>query len=100
MQMHMSNPLAPDTKVNQTVAYRICVEGQLDSRWTEWFGGMTIAPQDNGETLLTGAVIDQAALFGLLKQVRDLGMTLISLNRVNPETADEPTMKEASKGTT
>ena len=56
----------------------------MDCSWADWFGGMTIAPQANGDTLLTGAVIDQAALFGVLKKVRDLGMSLVSVNRVNP----------------
>ncbi len=65
--------------------YQIRIKGHLDKQWTDWFEGMTIALQDNGETLLTGPVIDQSALHGLIKKVRDLGMILISVQRVeNP----------------
>ena len=60
--------------------YEIRIKGHLDSHWAKRFDGMTITLQDNGETLLTGLVIDQAALHGLLKKVRDLGMPLISVN--------------------
>lgn len=59
--------------------YKIRIKGHLDSQWTDWFEGLTITLQDTGETLLTGPVIDQAALHGLLKRVRDLGLTLISV---------------------
>lgn len=84
----MSTHLAPKTDSNQPAVYQIRVEGQLDCSWADWFGGMTIVLQANGDTVLTGAVVDQAALYGVLKQVRDLGMTLVSVNRVNPHTPD------------
>jgi hypothetical protein len=64
--------------------YEICLKGHLDDRWSDWFGGMTITLEEDGNTLLTGPVVDQAALHGLLKKVRDLGMTLVSVNFVNP----------------
>ncbi len=64
------------------MVYQIRIQGHLDSRWTDWFEGLTIALEDNGDTLLTGPIVDQAALHGLLKKVRDLGMPLISVNRV------------------
>jgi hypothetical protein len=70
-------------KLDQPMVYQIRIEGHLGSRWTEWFGGMTITLED-GNTLLTGPVVDQAALHGLLKKVRDLGMPLISAVRVKP----------------
>jgi len=66
------------------MVYQIRVECHLDDQWTDWFGNMTITLQENGDTLLTGPIADQAALFGLLKKVRDLGMPLVSLNRVEP----------------
>jgi hypothetical protein len=70
------------------VIYQIRIKGQLDSQWTDWFGGLTITLEDNGDTLLTGSVVDQAALHGLLKKVRDLGMPLVSVSPVEPGQAD------------
>jgi hypothetical protein len=64
--------------------YEIRLKGQLDERWADRFEGMTITLEDNGLTLLTGPVVDQAALHGLLKRVRDLGMPLLSVNFVTP----------------
>lgn len=60
--------------------YQIRIKGHLSSQWTDWFENMTITLEDNGDTLLTGSVTDQAALYGLLKKIRDLGMPLISVN--------------------
>jgi hypothetical protein len=61
--------------------YEIRIRGHLDDRWSEWFEGLTITLEEN-DTLLTGPVVDQAALHGLLKKVRDLGLLLVSVNRV------------------
>jgi hypothetical protein len=74
--------LPPQTDSNDPMIYEIKVEGQLGAQWTDWFGGLTITLHDNGDTLISGPVIDQAALYGLLKKVRDLGMRLVSVNRV------------------
>jgi hypothetical protein len=96
-----SNSLTHSIEPTLFFVYEIRVEGQLDSQWTEWFGGMTIAPQANGDTVLSGAVIDQAALYGLLKKVRDLGMTLVSVQRVERrpmETANVQCDVAKSKG--
>jgi hypothetical protein len=60
--------------------YEIRLQGQLDQRWSDWFGGFTLTHQSDGTTTLTGVVVDQAALHGLLRRVGDLGITLISLN--------------------
>ena len=68
--------------------YQITVKGHLDNRWADWFEGLTITLEDNGETLLTGPVVDQAALHGLLRKVRDLGMPLISVTRVRSDQTD------------
>ena len=59
----------------------IRVKGQIDETWSEWFEGLTIVHTDEGETVLTGSVADEAALHGLLAKIRDLGMQLISMNR-------------------
>ena len=64
--------------------YEIRLKGQLDDRWANRFEGCTITLDDNGDTLLTGLVVDQAALHGLLKKIRDLGMPLISVNFIHP----------------
>jgi len=64
--------------------YQIRIEGHLDDRWTDWCSGLAITLEDNGDMLITGPIVDQAALFGLLKKVRDLGMSLVSVNRMEP----------------
>jgi len=74
--------------------YEIRIEGHLEDRWANWFGGLTITREDNGETRLASPLIDQAALHGLLKKVRDLGMPLISVNRVKPDQGDAPDVKQ------
>ncbi len=68
----------------QPLVYQIRIKGHLGREWTDWFGGLAITLEDNGETLLTGPLIDQAALHGLLRKVRDLGVPLLSVNRVKP----------------
>lgn len=78
----MSNKTYSKTDPSLPIIYQIRIKGQLDSQWTDWFEGLTITLEENGETLLAGLVIDQAALHGLLKKVRDLGMTLISISTV------------------
>jgi len=80
----MSNKLIQKTDPSEPMVYQIRIEGHLGLQWTDWFGGLTIALEDNGDTLVTGPVVDQAALHGLLKKVRDLGMPLVSLNPVEP----------------
>jgi len=73
--------------------YEIRIKGHLDDRWADWFGGLTITLEENGDTPLTGPVVDQAALYGLLRKVRDLGMPLLSVIRVKPGQADGSNVK-------
>jgi len=78
----MSNK--PDSPIAscQPPIYQIRLEGHLGRQWTDWFEGLTITLEEDGNTLLTGPVVDQAALYGLLKKVRDLGILLLSINQV------------------
>ena len=78
----MANERNSNTDPRQPILYQIRIQGHLGSEWADWFGGLSVTLQDNGDTLLSGPVVDQAALHGLLRKVRDLGMPLISVNRL------------------
>lgn len=80
----MSDKQTYNENHNRHPCYEIRIKGHLDDRWAEWFEGLNITLEDNGDTLLTGPLVDQAALHGLLKKVRDLGMPLVSVNRARP----------------
>ena len=69
---------------SQAMVYQIRIKGHLGHQWTDWFEGLSITLEDNGETLLTGPVIDQAALHGLLRKVRDLGLPLLAVTLMKP----------------
>ena len=71
-------------KPDQPLIYQVSLEGHLDNDWDDWFGGVTVTPQDDGTPLLLCQVMDQAVLHGLLRQIRDLGLPLISVNRIEP----------------
>ena len=77
-----STQFVPGTDPGHPEVYQIRIKGHLGQQWAGWFGGLSITLDDNGDTVLTGPVIDQAALHGLLKKVRDLGMPLLSVNKV------------------
>ncbi len=85
----MSSTFNSEIDPGQPMVYQIRIKGHLGRQWTDWFGGLTITLEDNGETLLTGPVVDQAALHGLLKKVRDLAMPLVSVSPVTPGQAEE-----------
>ena len=84
----MSNKSIPKSNPRQPKIYQIRIKGQLGDQWSDWFEGLTITLEEDGNTLLSGPVLDQSALHGLLKRVRDLGMPLISVNRIEPEQVD------------
>jgi hypothetical protein len=73
--------------------YQITVEGLLDTQWSDWFEGWTVNPQEDGTTILTSPLIDQAALHGVLKKVRDLGMPLVSVSPLEHGQADQSDVK-------
>ena len=89
-----SNDLEPETDPGQPTIYQIRVKSHLGSDWTDWFEGLKITLEEGGDTLLTGPVADQAALHGLLKKVRDLGIPLLS---VNPVQSNETRLEKESK---
>jgi hypothetical protein len=90
----MVNKFIPTTGSSQAMVYQIQLKGHLGRQWSAWFEGLTITLEENGDTLLTGPVVDQAALHGLLRKVRDLGMPLVSVNSVKPGQADAPAVSQ------
>lgn len=83
------------TPTSNAKVYEIRLKDHLDSRWSEWFEGLTITLEESGSTLLSGPLADQAALHGILKKVRDLGLTLLSVNSVEPDTETNRKAKPA-----
>lgn len=65
--------------------YEICIDGHLDARWAEWFSDFKMTLQEDGTTMLTGFIVDQAALYGVLRKIRDCGMPLLSLRRIDDD---------------
>jgi hypothetical protein len=86
--MVIKNHHQPKPTPSQTVVYQIRLKGHLGHQWTDWFEGLAITLEEDGDTLLTGPVIDQAALHGLLKKVRDLGLPLVSVCPIEAGQAD------------
>jgi len=84
---HTGNPLGYS---EPPMDYQIRIAGHLGGQWADWFGGLTITLEKNGDTLLCGPVVDQAALYGLLRRVRDVGLPLVSVTCVNPVQSDAP----------
>ncbi len=86
----MMDKLNSKTDPDEPAVYQIRLKGRLRGDWADWFGGLAITPAENGDTLLTGPVVDQAALYGLLRKVRDLGLPLLAVNCLNPGQPNAP----------
>ena len=80
----MSNEINSERDPVQPMIYQIRIKGRLSRKWADWFEGLDITDLDNGETLLSGPVVDQAALYGVLRKVRDVGMPLLSVVCLKP----------------
>jgi hypothetical protein len=80
----MTNEHRQNPGSGQPAIYQIILQGHLSDQWSDWFDGFTITLDELGRTILVGPVIDQAALHGVLKKIRDLGIVLISVNRLDP----------------
>jgi hypothetical protein len=89
----MSDKHNPIHDADQPLVYQIRIKGHLGQQWRGWFEGLTITLEEDGDTLLTGPVTDQAALHGILKKVRDLGMPLQSVNPVGAGQQDTSEVK-------
>ena len=86
----MSNESNSSNEKAESLIYQIRIKGHLDRKWADWFSGLSITSLENGETLLTGPVLDQAALHGLIRKVRDVSLPLVAVIRIEPEQADGP----------
>ena len=89
----MSNQGNKKIEPDQPLIYQIKLEGCLGDQWTAWLDGLSITLDEHGDTLLTGPVVDQAALYGLLRKVRDLGLPLLALYRLQPDQTDVPALQ-------
>jgi hypothetical protein len=81
----MSRPPAGATPAESPAYYELRVQGVLDARWSAWFEGLQVSSDQAGETTIAGPVADQAALHGLLTKIRDLGLPLLSVRRIDPD---------------
>ena len=86
----MSTPHASADDYREPGCYEICLKGHLDARWADQFENLSFIHKSDGTTILSGPVIDQAALYGVLRKVRDLGLPLIAVNQVDPKQANGP----------
>ena len=85
----MTEPRGPEDDRPEDGLYEIRLRGHLETRWAAWFDGMTLSHERDGSTVLSGPVVDQAALHGLLQKVRDIGLPLVSVTSVEPTTPNE-----------
>jgi hypothetical protein len=86
----------PTGRSADSTRYEIRLGGHLEPRWAAWFDGMTLTHADDGSTVLTGAALDQAALHGVLHKIRDLGVPLLAVRRLDPDRPHSPAARSAS----
>jgi hypothetical protein len=86
----MCEPHASTEDNHEPGQYEIRLKGHLDDRWFDWFEGLSLTHASDGTTILAGRVVDQAALYGVLRKVRDLGLPLVSVIQVEPKQANGP----------
>jgi hypothetical protein len=86
----MSNESNSGTEPGEPMVFQIRIKGHLGRQWTDWFGALTLTLEETGETLLTCPVVDQAALYGLLRKVRDSGLPLVSVTRAHIDQINGP----------
>lgn len=94
----MAHQRTANSALNQAMGrdatlYQSRRKGHLDAQWVEWFGGLAITQEANGDILLVGPIVDQAALFGLLKKICDLGLPLLAVNCIQPSRPDTTNVK-------
>jgi hypothetical protein len=89
-----SHDPGPGPDPGQPTVYQVRVEGHLDDRWADWDEGLTVTLDESGDTLLTVPIVDQAALHGLLRKLRDLGVRLVSINTASPGATGSSSRKE------
>ena len=93
----MSNDPGQNPGVRQPIVYQIRLKGHLEGRWADWFEGLIVMLEESGDTLLTVPIVDQAALYGLLRRLRDLGVLLISINPIGPGQPGNSSKEEKSR---
>ena len=89
----MSEPPASTGDRHEAGRYEIRLKGHLDPRWAAWFDGLSLIHESDGATVIRGPVADQAALHGLLQKVRDVGISLVSVNRIEPDQPEVPAVE-------
>lgn len=94
----MTDEQKPNPEVNQQTVYEFRIKGHLGQQRMEWFEGLTVTPEEDGNTVLSGTVVDQSALHGILKKIRDLGMPLLSVNVIGPGPKDESGIQDQQTG--
>ncbi len=93
----MTDEQQANPDANQQTIYQFRIKGHLGTQWMGWFEGLTVTLEEDGNTLLSGPVIDQSAMHGILKKIRDLGMPLLSVNSVETRTQDTSDNKQVTR---